>query len=174
MEIKIDELPHSFNKLKFINENFDKKNIEICFLYKSFFSNSKILRDFVDLIFSKLNISSEWKIRLVLIVDEMNNNAVEYWSLQWEMNSLNIKILNKKDSIYINFEVQDTGHWLKSKKSYIMHKLEEESMYNSSDNKRSIRWRWLFVIIKKLVDHLYFKDSDSWWLIVGIEKTLKK
>jgi hypothetical protein len=53
----------------------------------------------------------------------------------------------------------------------------DEKLRKNKQNKiipnNSIRWRWLFMIIDKLVDKLYFKDSKNWWLIVGIEKKLR-
>jgi hypothetical protein len=78
VKINIDEIDNLFDKNKFIKENFVNDSIEISFSYKSYFFNSKILRDFLDTILSYFNIPSEWKIRMVLIVDEMNNNAIEY------------------------------------------------------------------------------------------------
>lgn len=171
VKINIDEIDNLFDKNKFIKENFINDSIEISFSYKSHFFNSKILRDFLDTILSYFNIPAEWKIRMVLIVDEMNNNAIEYWSIEWEVNFLRVKIYKKWDIFYINLEVEDTWHWLSSKKSYMMKELEKQSL-NRVENK-SIRWRWLFVIIKKLVDNLYFEDSNSGWLIVWIEKEIK-
>jgi hypothetical protein len=78
VQIKIDEIDISFDKNQFIKDNFIDNTIEICFVYKSVFTNSKILRDYIDAISTYLNISIDWKIRLILIVDEMNNNAIEY------------------------------------------------------------------------------------------------
>lgn len=169
VEIKIDEIGISFDKNQFIKDNFINNEIEICFIYKSCFFNSKILRDFIDVISTYLNISPERRIRLILIVDELNNNAIEYWSISEEENILRVKIIKNKDDLYIKFEVEDTWHWIESKKSYMMKEIEKSK--KRPDNK-SIRWRWLFVIIKQLVDRLYFMDSKTWWLIVWIEKKL--
>lgn len=172
VKINIDEIDNLFDKNKFIKENFINDSIEISFSYKSYFFNSKILRDFLDTILSYFNIPAEWKIRMVLIVDEMNNNAIEYWSIEWETNFLRLKFSKKLDSFYINLEVEDTWHWLSSKNSHMMYDLEKQSL-NRVENK-SIRWRGLFVIIKKLVDKLYFKDANWWWLIVWIEKEISR
>jgi hypothetical protein len=106
---------------------------------------------------------------LILIVDEMNNNAIEYWSIPEEYNCLRVKIKKNNDSIDINFEVEDTWHWVESKKSFMMKDIEKNK--KTPDN-RSIRWRGLFIIIKQLVDNLYFNDSHTWWLIVWINKKL--
>lgn len=171
VKINIDELDNSFDKANFIKENFVNNSIDISFSYKSYFVNSKILRDFLDFILSFFNISPEWKIRMVLIVDEMNNNAIEYWSIDGETNFLRVKIYKDGWFFHINLESEDTWHWLNSKKAFMMYELEEKSLKRIENT--SIRWRWLFVIIKKLVDRLYFEDSKTWWLIVWIEKRLK-
>ena len=171
IKINIDEIDNLFDKKRFIKENFINSSIEISFSYKSYFVNSKILRDFLDTILSYFNIPPEWRIRMVLIVDEMNNNAIEYWSIEWETNFLRLKIYKESGTFYINIEAEDTWHWLKSKKANMMYELEKESLCRVEN--KSIRWRWLFVIIKKLVDNLYFEDSKSWWLIVWVEKEIK-
>lgn len=171
IEINIDEIDNLFDRDKFIKENFIAEIIEISFSYKSYFRNSKVLRDFFDLILTNLNISLDWRIRFILIIDEINNNAIEYWSLEWETNYLRLKIIKKSEYININIEVEDTGNGEKAKKAENMYKLEKEYL-NRTENK-TIRWRWLFVIIKKLVDRLYFKDAQNGWLIVWIEKDLK-
>jgi hypothetical protein len=50
--------------------------------------------------------------------------------------------------------------------------LAEKKKKRWFDNYKSIRWRWLFLIIDKMVDKLYFKDSKDWWLIVWLKKEI--
>jgi hypothetical protein len=49
-------------------------------------------------------------------------------------------------------------------------KIEKDRIW--FDKHHGIRGRWLFLITQKIVDTLYFKDSEKWGLIVGIEKTI--
>ena len=50
--------------------------------------------------------------------------------------------------------------------------LAEKKKKRWFDNYHSIRWRGLFLIIDKMVDKLYFKDSKNWWLIVWLKKEI--
>ena len=54
-----------------------------------------------------------------------------------------------------------------------MFNVEHEKITIWFDSHNSIRWRGLFLIIYKLVDNLYFKDSTKGGLIVGIQKKVK-
>lgn len=110
----------------------------------------------------------------MLIIDELNNNAIEYGSLAWESNTFTL-ILKKENSnsFYVESYVSDTGNWKYSKKSQDMEDLREAHKNKDFSNHNSIRGRWLFLIISQLVDTLYFKDNENWGLTVGIQKLLK-
>ena len=114
-----------------------------------------------------------WKSRLTLIADELNNNAIEYWSLEWDINKINIKIIIKNDEIELFLEVEDTGKWKEAKtaKEMILKRNTKKLKWFHKNN--WIRWRGLFMIIEKLVDELYFKDWEKWGLIVGIRKKIE-
>ncbi len=81
----------------------------------------------------------------------------------------------KKDELYYYFviEVEDSWKWKYHKNSREMEILWEKKLKEWFKNHSSIRWRGLFLIIKNIVDDLYFKDSFTWWLIVGVKKKIK-
>ena len=150
--------------------NFRKKS-EITFEYISDFRSTKILRTFISELSQKLYIDKLWERRLILIVDELNNNAIEYWTKPWDYNRLTVYIDMVDNNLNLKIEVEDCWNWALPKTAKEMMQLREKKIKNGFNN-NSIRWRWLFMIIDKLVDKLYFKDSPKWWLIVGIEKNL--
>jgi len=75
---------------------------------------------------------------------------------------------HKKTSLKI--EVEDNGNGKKPQNADSMKALQQTKVSEWFDNHDSIRGRWLFMIIFNLVDSLYFKDSETGGLIVGVEK----
>ena len=151
-----------------------KNKLEICLSYVSSFKSAKSLRKFISELCDKYSIESTDKSRMILVVDELNNNAIEYWSLEGEFNKMYLKINKEEKGIEILVEVEDTGNWKYAKTVKEMEKLKEYKKRESLDSIKSIRWRGLFLIIEKIVDDLYFKDSINWWLIVWIKKFINK
>jgi len=150
-----------------------KEDIEITIDFISDFKSAKILRDFISFFSDKIVIDNIWKSRLILITDELINNSIEYWSESWDLNcfKLNASFLGW---INLNIEVIDSWRWKDSKTSKEMILLRNKKKLNWFHKNNWIRGRWLFMIIEKLVDELYFKDSDKWWLIVWIKKKFEK
>ena len=171
--ININNLPEWFDKERFISEEMKDISLSIEFIYESYFKNSKVLRDFVEIIWLKLNLPHSDMARFILVVDELNNNAIEYWSEEWWENKLRINICNNWDELGVCIEVEDTWKWLKHKNALEMETLRAHQLKLWYGNHESIRGRGLFMIIVKSVDRLYFKDSDNWWLIVWIRKNVK-
>ncbi len=157
-----------------LNRDLISKNLDICFVYKSIFRNTKYLRFIVENILTELWVEKAWIWRFVLIVDELNNNAIEYWSKKTDKNKVRFKSRFDKETrnLEINIEVEDMWTWKWHKKAADMIKMEKEKVSKWFEKYESIRWRWLFLIIYKLVDSLYFIDSDNWWLIVWIKKNV--
>ena len=171
--IYIKDLHNPFNEANFISDIMIDKNIDIEFVYGSDFKNAKILRDFVEVICFQLWFQHKDISRFILIIDELNNNAIEHWSeIGWE-NKIRIKSVNKWDSIDIIIEVEDTWKWNKPKTALEMETLRAHQLRLWYWNHESIRWRGLFMIIVKSVDRLYFKETDLWGLIVWIKKNVK-
>ncbi len=147
--------------------------VDISIAYPSDFRSAKLLREIVDSICKSYNIDPKWRTRFVLIIDEMNNNAIEYWSQKGDVNYLNIAIIPTQEGKFkVSVSVVDTGKWDHAKKSSDMEKIRGKYENKDFAQHHSIRWRGLFLIISHLVDTLYFKDSQKGWLIVGIEKVL--
>lgn len=172
-DIFIDQISSSIVDKDYLCKFYNNDVFEITFLFKSDFSNAKYLRDYLFIIFDILWVNSTRKNRFILILDELNNNAIEYWSIDGWLNIF--RFIWKKDwnNLILNLEVEDEWNWKKPKKATEMEKLREERLENWFNNHNSIRWRWLFMIITKLVDKLYFKDSSRWWLIVWVDKVLE-
>lgn len=163
-------------------QELDKKQIlatkkgdhwmSIIFLYDSNFKSAKILRDYVQALCDLMELENKWKSRLILITDELNNNAIEYGSLTGDINIMRIDIEKWLQWTYVSVEIEDTGKWKEAKKAKDMELLRTQRLETGFKNHISIRWRGLFMIIMNLVDELYFKDSERWGLIVGIKKKL--
>lgn len=171
--VNIHTLHEDLNKEEFISKLLNWKEIDIEFIYNSDFKNAKILRDFIEIICNTLWFSHKDISRFILIVDELNNNAIEYWTLKGFENKLRIKTNGDSKSININIEVEDFWNWEKHKDALEMETMRAHQLKLWYGNHESIRWRWLFMITVKSVDRLYFKDTEKWGLIVWIKKNVK-
>ena len=102
----------------------------------------------------------------------MNNNAIEYGSNSGDLNKMNLVINKQENWFSINLEIIDSWNWTMHKTALEMEELRNNKVQKWFDNHNSIRWRGLFLIITKLVDELYFKDDENWWLVVWINKNI--
>ena len=170
--INIHDLPENLNKEELILKHMKEDGINIEFIYDADFKNAKILRDFIEIIWSKLWLPNRDISRFILIVDELNNNAIEYWTLEWYQNKIRIKANKNVDSVDVQIEVEDAWNWEKHKTALEMETLRAHQLKLWYWNHASIRWRGLFMITVKSVDRLYFKDTENWWLIVWIKKNV--
>jgi anti-sigma regulatory factor (Ser/Thr protein kinase) len=148
-------------------------NLDIEFIYCSHFKNAKILRDFIEVIWKEIGLEDKDMSRFILVIDELNNNAIEYWSDECWKNMLRVKMINNWDSMDFIIEVEDNWKWKKHKTALEMETLRAHQLKLWYGNHESIRWRGLFMIIVKSVDRLYFRDTDEGWLIVWIKKHIK-
>lgn len=171
--ILVDDIDYNDYK-RIIESSIEWKKLHLFLEYFSYFKNTKKIRELTEVICDFINIPWKWKSRLILIIDEMNNNAIEHWSMPWDINYVRFFIDFSWEHVYINIEVEDTWNWVTPKKAFYMKRLEKQKLDQDFSKYNSIRWRWLFLIIYKLVDELYFKDShEKWWLIVWIKKLIK-
>ncbi|MDD3793761.1 MAG: ATP-binding protein [Candidatus Gracilibacteria bacterium] len=168
-KIYIDKLSNGHDKLGIINSIFNNGLLDIEFIYKSKFENTKDLRDFVDIICNVLKISYKLKSRIILISDELNNNAIEYGSDKEGFNYLRINSKIEDGVINFNLEVEDNGKGKAPKKALDMETMRAHKLKLGYFNHDSIRGRGLFLIIVRLVDRLYFKNSRLGGLIVGVK-----
>lgn len=171
--INISNLITKGEREHIIKSNFDKHLLDICIEYPAIFASSKILRDFIIDIANFFHFKWTWKSRLTLIADELNNNSIEYWSLENDINKMHIKILIIWEEVELYLEVEDSWKWIKSKSAKEMILLRNKKKLKWFHKNNWIRGRWLFMIIEKMVDKLYFKDSENGWLIVGIIKKIE-
>lgn len=166
-----DNFLSSYDKNYIIDKINELKDLNLEILFKSDFSYTSKLREFISFVCDSLWVDSILKFKIILVVDELNNNAIEYWSLSWEFNKLRIIVNFNENDFKLNIEVEDTWKGNKHKTSYEMLQLWERKLLEWFYN-HSIRWRWLFLIVKNIVNRLYFKDTEMWWLIVWIEKNI--
>ena len=171
-KLNINKIDHSFDKEKFINECIIEWNLDIEFRYLSCFNNTKLLRDYISIICKKFDLSSRDTWRFILVTDEMNNNAIEYWSNSSDDNYIRIKMKKKENIVSICIEVEDAWTWKHHKTAEDMEKIRNKKLKTWFIKYHSIRWRGLFMIIVNIVNNLYFLDSESWWLIVWVEKEI--
>ena len=152
---------------------FQKYNeVKFELIYKSDFANNNIIRDFISFVCEKVGIDYLIKFKIILIIDELNSNAIEYWSKSWENNKIRMHVTKTEKDFVINLELEDTWNWNFAKSSNEMYWIEKQKIKTGFKNNKTIRWRWL-LIIKSIVDKLYFKDSITWWLIVWIDYKFK-
>jgi len=150
--------------------------IEYSIDFRADHTQSKIIRDFVGLIFDSNGINYPWRGRFILIADELINNAIEHWSVEGDIDSCIIRAGKSEDKeFFIELEVHDTGNWKDAKDAEHMNeikaeKLEEKNMEDGVYMAK--RGRWLFHITEKLVDKLSFSESPKGGLAVKIEKRI--
>lgn len=170
--INIDQLGETLDKQQYINECINSNQLDIQFEYSSDFKNAKILRDFMEIIFTSFDLPKKETARYVLACDEMNNNAIEYGSLENEKNYLRVNINKQNTIVSLSIEVEDTGNWKFAKTAEEMEEFKKIRVHEDYAQHKSIRWRWLFLIIINIVDELYFKNTSEGWLIVWYKKDL--
>ena len=172
-KINISDIINKSDRQHIIKSNFDKNGLDIIVEYPAIFQSAKVLRDFIIDIADFFCFKNTRKSRLTIIADELNNNSIEYWSTQNDINKMIIKTILVWNNVELVLEVEDTWNWKEAKTAKEMIAIKEKRTEIWFEEHKSIRWRWLFLIINKIVDELYFKDSEKWWLIVGIRKKIE-
>ncbi|MDQ7010049.1 MAG: ATP-binding protein [Candidatus Gracilibacteria bacterium] len=172
-KINISNLLTEEERQHIIRSNFDKKGLDIGIEYPAIFASSKVLRDFIIDIANFFHFKGTWKSRLTLIADELNNNGIEYGSVETDINKMYIKVFIINDEIELTLEVEDSGNGKETKTAKEMILKRNTKKLKGFNKNNGIRGRGLFMIIEKLVDELYFKDSEKGGLIVGIRKKIE-
>lgn len=109
-QIHITDLDGDLQIKEQLQSFIDDSNVfDVAFMFASSFTNAKTLRDIVDAICAIMGLDSKWKTRMVLIVDELNNNAIEYGSAQNDTNTLSIYVAKNDKDFDIKISVQDAG-----------------------------------------------------------------
>jgi anti-sigma regulatory factor (Ser/Thr protein kinase) len=144
------------------------------FLYRSDYGNTKTLRDFVEAIWDKLKLNLKLRAKIILIADELNNNAIEYGSSNGGINIMRIIVKKNIWKIDFQLEIEDNGKWKEHRTSLEMETMRAHQLKVWYFKHNSIRWRWLFLIVVNIADRLYFKNSQSGGLIVGIKMRIEE
>lgn len=153
------------------NPDLSKIDVEIDF--GTDHSQSKIIRDFVWMIFDAHAIGSPWRGRFILIADELINNAIEHGSAAGDIDGCIIRAWKGSDENFsITLEVHDTGRGKDSEKAKNMIQIRNELKKDDNEVYMEKRGRWLFYITEKLVDHFEFLQSPRGGLAVRVEKTI--
>ena len=166
--VLLSDIPNDTDLKVYLSKFINDGKFELVFHYDSDFKNTSRMRMFMDVLFNIYKINSTDKNRLVLVSDELNNNAVEHGTGDCWENQFCISVNDDGTNIHINIEVTDCGNATAKE----MEKLKVEKSMSWFENHHSIRGRGLFLITEKIVDSLYFKDAEKWGLIVWIEKTI--
>ena len=80
------------------------KNSQIGILqieYDSRYENTRILREIIDEFCTIFDIPPKWRTRIVLIYDELNNNAIEHGSIASDTNLCYISLEKHTNSVTI-------------------------------------------------------------------------
>lgn len=174
--IYLDDIENIINKKEVLQPHLtDSKNINLEFVYRSNFDNTKTLRDFIEMIGVFIWFESKMVSKLILMSDELNNNAIEYGTKKNDYNKFKVRTWELDDgNLQLIIEVEDSGNGKAPKKALDMETMRAHKLKRWYFNHNSIRGRWLFLIIVQIADRLYFKNSKDGWLIVGIKITKKK
>jgi len=126
---------------------------------------SSILRDLIwSLIQNDTQFSSKWKHRIQLMADELINNAIEHGSAPWSIVKITLTLSNNGD-----FEVVIEDSWTGKKQIDAQELMEfvkasREAMTANPLSNKSIRWRWLAMIVLNWSDNFVYENNDAWWL----------
>lgn len=171
-EIYLENISEDKDKKEIIKWLLEDNKLNVEIFYKSNFLVTKNLRDFIEVSGNIFWISEKMIARIILISDELNNNAIEHWSSEDAINKLRLKIEKIDWKIILNLEVEDNWKWKDPKTALDMETLRAHKLKLWYKEHDSIRWRWLFLITVQIADRLYFKNSKEGWLIVWIKKEL--
>lgn len=145
------------------------KSIKIHIPASASFSSS--IRDIIGaLIQNETQYSQKWKHRIQLMVDELVNNAIEHWS-SWD-NPVKILItFHNNDDVEIIVEDSWTGKSrIDAKKLLENAKINRDLMIKHPWSNKTIRWRWLALIVLNWSDDFSYKNSPNWWLVARLYK----
>lgn len=134
-------------------------------------SFSSSIRDIIgSLIQNETKFSQKWRHRIQLMVDELVNNAIEHWSSWDNLVKILITFHNNND-VEIIVEDSWTGKSRIDANDLLNKaKFNREMMINNPWSNKTIRWRWLALIVLNWSDDFTYKNSPNWWLIARLYK----
>ena len=150
-----------------INEHW--KSMKISIPASTVFSS--ILRDIIwSLVQNDTLFSSKWKYRIQLMADELINNAIEHWSVPGDMVTITVTLYNNSDVLIM---VEDKWTWWKNvdpETLMINVKQNREELLKHPFSNKSVRWRWLAMIVLSWSDEFSYEKNCSWWLTAKMLK----
>lgn len=173
LTLDISNLEHD-EAVKRFEELFpDISTVECSIYFAAKYSQSKVIRDMVRLIFEKNEVHPDFGWKFALVTDELLNNAIEHGSQPGDTNMcvIHAKRDEEKQEFTIALDVHDTGRGEKTtpeamRKLRINHYLSMGGVYMKH------RGRGLFLMVEKLVDALTFDTSPLWGLNVHVDKRI--
>ena len=118
--------------------------------------------------------SYKWKYRIQLVTDELINNAIEHWSIKWDFINIMIAFYEDKG---IAISVEDCWNGKKKIGAESLMNLAKESraaMLVDPNSNRTIRGRWLSMIVLSWSDSFLYEDNKLWWLTAKITKNFNE
>ena len=145
---------------------------ELVITYESDYTNTRLLRDIVDDFCVRFNVPVKWRTRIVLIFDELNNNAIEHGGVKGDAHICYIALKKIKKGIIVSWYVEDTGNTDHAKSYLELRELQKSMRHKDFSQHTPIRGRGLFLIISQIVDVLEFQESSLGGVRVYFEKTI--
>lgn len=172
-EIRLTDFSLSGEQELLLDSLFHGDADECIIHYISDFRSAKILREITDMLCKNFGMIPKWRTRIVLILDELHNNAIEYGSSTGDINTFLFRLERKTNNIFrLEASVIDSGFGPKAKKAFQMEQIRKEHENEDFSHHSSIRGRGLFLIISQLVDALIFDDVPDRGLKVTVVKDL--
>jgi anti-sigma regulatory factor (Ser/Thr protein kinase) len=110
IELNISHLSYTEALKSILDSVGDIHNVSCHIEFGADHSQSKIIRDFVGMIFDAHDIHVPWRGRFILITDELINNAIEHGSIEDDLDSCIIEARRDESNVFrISLEVHDTG-----------------------------------------------------------------
>lgn len=172
--LHIDNLKDSKKRSSIVEKICQEELVHVSISFPADFCSSKILRNIIEEFCTYIHITPLWKMRFILVSDELNNNSIEYGSKAWEENRCIFKVQKQYDTCEVFLEVIDTGNGSAHKNAAQMQELQRQHIWKDFWKHTSIRWRGLFLIVSDLVDTLSFRDTPEGGLAVAVELQLPK
>ncbi|MCH2188219.1 ATP-binding protein [Candidatus Gracilibacteria bacterium] len=171
--LHLDTLDSHTDYEALVNQYREGNMLQVCFDYVSDFRQAKILRDIFEAICKQYHFGDILTARMTLVIDELNNNAIEYGSRTGDTNTMSVVVEKRDKNIEVCIEVSDSGKGSQHKNASEMNELKQTILKEGFTHHHSIRGRGLFMIIQNIVDDLYFKDTDAGGLIVGVKRSIE-
>ena len=136
-EIRLTDFSLSGEQELLLDSLFHGDADECIIHYISDFRSAKILREITDMLCKNFGMIPKWRTRIVLILDELHNNAIEYGSSTGDINTFLFRLERKTNNIFhLEASVIDSGFGPKAKKALQM----EPALRKERDRLPGFHW----------------------------------